>query len=157
MWQTVMVGVLRELLKDSEEPYTYSDTALEKLLLSSARLVQFDTTFSTSYAVDTEGLDITPDPSGDNPFVVLTCLRAACVLGKGEAAKSAGQAIAVRDGSSSIDLRGNLTGRLELMKSACEEYRNAKNAHALGRSVSVGQAVLTPSVPQSDVKHYGHW
>jgi hypothetical protein len=149
-WDTELVQILRVLVNDLADTPAYSDDRLKLVLLVAARQVQSEVVLPAAYTTDLQALTLTPDPT--DPTTVnesaanLFCLKAACILDRGETRAAAGQAIAVRDGSSSIDLRSALGGRLELLKvSWCAAYDRARLEYAAGQSGSVaGAAVIGP-------------
>lgn len=151
-WQDDMVAVLRVLINDLDETnYTYSDERLETVLITSAMQVKGESSFLQTYTVNIANETISPDPTLsdtlDDAFTNLVTLKAACIIERGSVAQSASQAIAVKDGTSSIDLRGVAQGKLELLKQGwCAVYEDAKWEHQRGGSGQgvAGEAVLTP-------------
>ncbi len=150
-WQTELTTILRVLVNDSAGTL-YSDTTLQTTLAVAARQVGLEMTFSKIYVVTiADPLVITPDPTDDiglnrdDSFNNLTTLKAACIIDHGAAILAAKQAIAVKDGSSSIDLRGIMLGKLKLLeKGWCAVYDDAKLEYKLGAVVIAGAAVMTP-------------
>ena len=76
----------------------------------------------------------------------MVCIKAACLIERGETRKSVGQGIAIRDGSSSIDLRGSMDGRLKLLeKGWCAVYEDTKLEYQASRNGTIaGAAIMTP-------------
>lgn len=148
-WDDDMVTILRVLVNDVDAK-TYSDSSLVKVLLVAAFQVGLEMSFSQQFAVDIGNESISPDPTAvatkDDSFVNLTCLKAACITDRGAAILAAKQAIAVKDGSSAIDLRGNLQGKLKLLeKGWCAVYEDAKMEYLTMQSGGIaGAAVMTP-------------
>lgn len=130
MWTIEIPIILRYMINDLSDPPTYTDGRLETLFLVSAQLVQSDIGFSTTYTINIPNTGISPDPtetaSRDDTFINLTCLKAACVLGRGEAKVAAGQAIDIRDGQSSISLKGIGTSKLAISNNYCKDFEDAK-------------------------------
>ena len=79
----------------------------------------------------------------------LACLKAACIIVGSEIRKEASNAIAIKDGPSSIDLRG-VTGTLSVLyKDLCEKYEKYLLDYKTGRSIG-GQSIIGPYSPGSD-------
>ena len=153
MWQAEMITLLRVLVDDLASPYTYTDGRLTQVLAVAAQLVTAELQFPYSFKANVQALTITPDPTDrsatgtrDDNFINLVCIKGACLIDRGEAKKSVGQSIAIRDGSSSIDLRGAMEGRLKLLeKGWCNVYEETKLEYKAGRAgVVAGAAIMTP-------------
>jgi len=151
LWQSEMTTLLRVLIDDLSANPNYTDGRLVQTLAVAAQIVVTDISFKTNYAVDIQALTITPDPtvrnvSRDEDFVNLVCFKAACIIERSEARTSVRQGIAIRDGSSSIDLRGSMDGRLKLIeKGWCAVYDEAKLDYQVGRTgVAAGAAIIAP-------------
>lgn len=152
-WQIELGTVLRVLLNDLVVPYQYSDSRIYQLLTVSAQQVQAsNVSFPLIYTVNIPDLTITPDPTDsdagtrDESFINLVTLKAACITTHGEARTAAKQGISIRDGSSAIDLRGPLEGRLKLIQIGyCKAYEDSKLEYQTARiGVVAGAAILTP-------------
>lgn len=147
-WQDQMTIILRSLINDLDDsPYTYADARLQTILLVSARLMLINVDFANSYTVDVTNATLTPDPTDpatqDDAFVVLTSLRAACIILGNEIKAESGNAISIKDGPSAIDLRG-VTGTLTtLYKDLSSRYEELLLEYRAGNSVA-GQAILGP-------------
>lgn len=146
MWQTDMVTILRAMIDDMDAK-RYSDVTLVKLLVVAA--FQVLTEFDFDYTVDISAQSISPDPtlpgSRSDSFTNFVCMKAACVIDRGAAIVAAGRAIAVRDGGSSVDLRGVFQGKLEILKNGwCAVYENTKFEYALNRAGEAGAIIMTP-------------
>lgn len=154
-WQTEMVRYLRYCVFDLDpNSPTYSDQRLQELLVWSAQLVEQELDFSQQFVADQDGLTITPDPTDrvgppptrDDSFVNLVVMKAACVVDRGEVRAAIGQAIRVRDGTSSIDLRGVMEGKLKLLLKGgwCAAFDDAKVQYLLNKSHIAGAAIMSP-------------
>ncbi len=148
-WQDDMTTILRTLVNDILS-VTYTDDSLEQVLVVSGRYVSQELTFSQRFTCDVGNIDITPDPTDDatkdESFVNMTCLKAACMLDRGEAIIAARRAIAVVDGKSSVDLTGIAKAKLTLLEKGgyCSVYDDAKLDYQSGQSRIAGAAVMTP-------------
>lgn len=149
MWQTECTRIVKVMINDFSTTPTYDQGRLEELVLVAAQLVQFDLTLAQTYVIDLDQLTLSPDPTHrdtrDDAFINMICIKAACITSHGEAMKSSGQAIAIRDGSSAIDLRGAMSGKLKLLEVGwCKVYDNLKITYQAGNISRVGRAILTP-------------
>lgn len=149
-WDEEMLTILRVMVNDQAES-VYSDASLKTTLLVAAFQVNQELDFARDYTVSIMGETISPDPtlddSRDDSFVNLACLKAACITDRGGAILAARQAIAVKDGASAIDLRGNLQGKLRLLEKGgwCAVYQDAKFEYLTNASKSIaGAAIMTP-------------
>jgi hypothetical protein len=151
MWQAEMITLLRVLVDDLSSPYTYTDGRMTQVLAVAAQLVTAELSFPYDFQVNIQALTITPNPTDragtrDDNFINLVCIKAACLIERGESRKSVGQSIAIRDGSSSIDLRGSMDGRLKLLeKGWCAVYEDTKLEYQASRNGAIaGAAIMTP-------------
>lgn len=151
MWQAEMITLLRVLVDDLSSPYTYTDGRLTQVLAVAAQLVTAELNFPYNFQVNIQALTITPNPtdrsgSRDDNFINLVCIKGACLIERGETRKSVGQGIAIRDGSSSIDLRGSMMGRIKLLeKGWCAVYEDTKLEYQASRNGSIaGAAIMSP-------------
>lgn len=148
MWQDEMTTMLRYLINDVGSE-SYTDTRLQKSILVGAKYVNNDL-FNNQYSISLAGSGtITPDPSVNNDisFVNLSVLKAACLISTGEAKLAAGQGIAIKDGSSSLDLKGVASSKKVIMDSYCKAYEDAKFEYETGvgsNSNPAGEAVFGP-------------
>ncbi len=149
-WDTKMPELVRNLLFDLDTTQTYSDDTLLRVLVSAAFRVSSELLFDNSFVADLDNQTIAPDPTvtatQDDSFVNLTCLQAAAIIERGEAARAAKQGIFVKDGSSAIDLRGVAIGRLQLIgKGWNDVYDKAKFQYQLERSALAGRMITGPT------------
>ncbi len=152
-WQIEMGETLRVMVGDLAGA-TYTDSTLQRTLVVGARLVYQDgLNFTQNYVmtVDPVSPNIVPDPTDDvnktrdYNFINLSCLKAASIIYQGSAVIAASQAIFVRDGSSSIDLRGVFGAWAKLLeKGYAAVYQQAKTDFLLGSTKIAGAAVMTP-------------
>lgn len=167
--------LILQMLVNDPTGTTYTTDILTRCLVVAAFQVKQDADFSAAYVTDIVGLTITPDPvdmdQPDESFVNLVCLKAACILNRGAAVVAANRAIAVRDGSSSIDLRSVVLSQLKLLeKGWCAVYDDQLFRYQSDQfNGFAGAAVMTPfrtvltggglgmyaSVPGRDRNSYG--
>jgi hypothetical protein len=129
-WQDDATTIIRALISDTDETNpTYSDDRIEELSCVGARQVICELPqLAATYTVDLDNVEISPDPTGrnDQSFVNLFCLKARLTILEGEAKKAANQAIAIKDGASSVDLRDIAKQKSALAKQAKADYDQAK-------------------------------
>jgi len=138
-----MIPIVRGMIFDMTAPYTYADARLEELLAVSAVLVIQEVDFSMSYTVDLSAVTISPDPSNDDDFVALVCLKTACMISHGEHRDAAKQAISVKDGPAFVDTKDRAKHLGDLAEDACQAYARAKLNYQIGDG-SVGRAIVGP-------------
>ena len=144
-WNTDLVLMLRVLISDITEPQTYTDTYLERVLVTAGIMTDADIPFGTAYVYDISLLTITPDPVtlNDSAFMSLVPLKAACILTVGEFKSALGQGIKVRDGDSAIDTSVSFKGYRDILElGPCKAYEKLR--WALLASGGAGKAVLGP-------------
>lgn len=148
-WQDDMTELLRVMVNDMEDTPTYTDDRLERVLAVAAFQVLQELRFSFPYVVSLANTTIMPDPtdpaSKDESFVNLVALKAACIIDQGSAVVAAQRAIAVKDGGSSVDLRGVFAGKFALLeKGYCAIYKDSKKEYQAGQVRIAGAAVMGP-------------
>jgi len=144
-WTDDMVTMLRGLINDMSEPYTYEDGRLETLLALSAVFVMQEVDFSAAYTINIATPSISPDPVDNNDvdFQALVCLRTACMITSGEFKVDAAKGVAIKDGPSSIDLSGRIKAREQVAKQNCDNYERARVNYQIGDG-SLGRAIVGP-------------
>ena len=150
-----MSTVVRHLINDVDPTnYTFTTNRIETTILVAAQLIIMNVDFNNEYEINVEASTLSPDPSAsetkDNPFIALTCLRAACIVIGSEIRKESGNAISIKDGPSAIDLRGVTSTLTVLYQDLCKKYEDALLDYRAGNSV-VGQSILGPYSPGSDL------
>jgi hypothetical protein len=147
-----IIITIRYMINDLADTPTYSDARLEQLAYIAAQHVNAEVSLTTDYTISMSDFTISPDPSTADPrddaFMMLIAVKSACIISQGEAIKSAGQSIAIKDGSSSIDLRGAGATKLALLdKGWCKNYEQLKfdyQTGALGEFYTRGREILAP-------------
>lgn len=134
--------ILRNLIDDTTS-LSFSDARLQELLFVSAYFVNLEINWSTDYTIDMSGETISPEPD-DPVFVMLSALKAACILANGELrTKAAISGIRIKDGMGEIETRGVFEGWKSLADTACKAYSDAKFEFELGNYQAV-KAILSP-------------
>lgn len=134
-WDTEIVTMVRYLINDYGTTPKYSDDNIINQILISAIFVQQENSFTASYTVNLDNQTIRPDPtssaSRDESFLWLVTLKTCCAIAQSELKLAAGQAIAIKDEQSSIDLRGTLDGKKIVSGNFCADYTNASWKYSL--------------------------
>ena len=141
-WIDEALPLFRVLIGDDESPYVYCDERLTDILVSSAKMVNFELSFDTVYTITISTSTISPDPSDDPFFIPLMCLRAASSVANGEYKAAAASSVSVGDGPASVDFGGTanaLKARMEALKG---DYAQAKLQYMVGNAIGCG-AVLS--------------
>ncbi len=150
-WDTEIVALTRNYIGDTDTVSPkYTDAGLKALVLSAAQFVTFDVALSQDYIPDVVSLSLTPDPtsratstSRDNAFINLTVLKACWMIANGELIKYASQAIAIRDGTSMVDLKRDLRALADLLKQYENAYFEYKDRYVRD-NLNTGQIITTP-------------
>jgi hypothetical protein len=143
-----MVTMVRHTIDDTDpDNYTFSNDRIETAILVSAQLMLMDSCFSNEYTIKAEACILLPDPTEtatrDDVFVTLVTLRTSCLILGGEIRKASGNAISIKDGPSTIDLRGVPVHLSRLYKDLSTRYDDMLYQHKLSCDVP-GEAVLSP-------------
>ena len=152
-WQNTIPTIVRYLINDVDGlDYKYDDPRLEKTVLVGAQFVSMELEFVNNYTIDIENETISPDPTEaatkDSAFINLLALKTACIILGSELKTESANAIAIKDGPSSIDLRGVSSTLTMLYQDLCEKY--SKMADDYKFTGETGQAILGPYSPGSD-------
>lgn len=155
-WTDVMIPTLRVLIFDLDcDSYTYSDRQLEKLLVTAARYVEQELSFSTNYTIGINPPSISPDPTLtatlDDVFTNFTVLKSACLADTWTYRTKAQLAgLRARAGSMmELDVRGNLEGFNKLLdEGPCSTYKQLVKEYKFGNANNI-KAVLSPFISNS--------
>ena len=152
-WQNEMKVIVRHLVNDlNTSDYTFTDSRLEEAVLVSAQLASLEIDFENTYAIDVDSVSLSPDPTDsnnkDDSFINLVCLKTAQMLLGSELKTHSLNAISLKDGPSSLDLRGIVAGLKILFDDINKRYDEAIVQYKLNGVV--GQAILGPYSPGSD-------
>ncbi len=157
-WQGQMSTIVRHLINDVDATsYKFSTERIETTILVAAQLTTMNVDFNNTYTLNVEQCQLSPDPTDtatlDAAFITLISLRAACIIIGSEIRSESGNAISIKDGPSSIDLRGVTNTLIILYKDLCEKYEHNLLEYRAGNAVA-GHAILGPYSPGSDfVRH----
>jgi hypothetical protein len=143
-WETELADITYVMLGDFDKS-VYAEENIEKL-----RMVINELNFSYDYVASMEDMDITPDPTDadyrDDSFINLTCLKACCIMAKGDAIQKSGKPLVVRDiGGITVDTREVFKAKLAILeKGWCKTYEEEKLQYQAGQTRVAGAAVLSP-------------
>lgn len=148
-WQDDLTLIVRTLVNDLDEPYTFSDNRIQQILTVSGKYVQFDVNLDNKYQIDVVAQSISPDPVAidDDIFMSLICLKAACIIDQGTLrTKAALEGIRTSLGSANLSIGGSLEGWKEIIEQgACAMY-DELTSHWDVQNATAVRAVLSPFV-----------
>ena len=125
-WQTELTTMVRTLVNDSVEPYQFSNKRIAQTILVAGKYVQFDVVLDHPYTIDVVNSTITPDPTDDNDeiFIILTSLKAACLIDQGTLrTKAALEGVRAALGPASLSVGGAASGWEMILKHGpCKLY-----------------------------------
>lgn len=141
MWQDVIPQLVRALINDLVEPFTYSESRLSELVLYAAYLINEDLTFDNTYTINLPALSISPDPSSDEAFVRLTAMKAAIIVLFNELKTASSQSIRIVDGPAQIELADVYKSKKDLYDLLLRELALAKTQHQMGGGKAIVSGV----------------
>lgn len=125
-WQHELTTMVRTLINDSVEPYQFTNKRIIQTILVAGKYVQFDVVLDHSYDVDVVNSTISPDPTDDNDeiFIILTSLKAACLVDQGTLrTKAALEGVRAALGPASLSVGGAAAGWEMILKHGpCKLY-----------------------------------
>lgn len=148
-WDIDIPIIVRTLINDLSEPYTYSDQRLLQVIVVAAKYVQFDVVLDHSYIVDLSNPTITPDPTDDDDdiFLSLVSLKTACLIDQSNLrARAAAEGIKASLGPASLTVKGNLEGFLKILEQGpCASYDELVSHWDVAQATTA-RAILSPFV-----------
>lgn len=148
-WDIDIPIIVRTLINDLSEPYTYSNERLLQVIVVAAKYVQFDVVLDHSYAVDLSNSMITPDPTNDNDdiFLSLVSLKTACLIDQSNLrSRAAAEGIKASLGPASLTVKGNLDGFLKILEQGpCASYDELVSHWDVAQATTA-RAILSPFV-----------
>lgn len=125
-WQDEMVITTRVLVNDLNTPYEFSDDRIEQILVVAGKYVQFDVVLDHSYTINITDGTLAPDPTEDSDeiFIILTSLKAACLVDQGTLrTKAAMEGVRASLGPASLWVTGSSSGWEMILKHGpCKLY-----------------------------------
>lgn len=160
-WSVEIPLLLRSYIGDTATPQKYADADLKSYALTAAFLVVFDLSLKQTYDVDVVGQTITPDPTDrsagatrDTDYIALIVARAGSIIFNTEVRLYGAQAIAIKDGSSSIDLKRDLKSLIQIAKTFDEKYAFLRQSYIRGDG-NLGVAIMSRDMRNPFI--YGPW
>lgn len=151
-----LITLVRYIINDPDSA-SYTDARLQKAIVVAAQYVNTDL-FSNKYTITITGSGtITPDYSSDNSFKNLTALKTACMIGLGEAKLAGGQGISIKDGTSSLDLRGVSQAKYQISQDFCKMYEQARMNFLTNGDFIIGrpgEAIIGPTTYWANYGRY---
>jgi len=166
-WNKTMVTMLRVLINDTDsDNYSYTDKRLQQILVVSAHFVQQEVNLTTTYTINIDVPNISPDPTVsstlDPAYTNLTVLKAACTADWSTfRTKALVAGVEARCGAAVLRTLKHIDGFKELLESGpCAAYETLKTQHQFG-DTRVVKAILSPFIgnnfdPQSLPTGRGH-
>jgi len=144
-WDFVMPLIVRSLVNDLVEPYTYGEEKVQQLIVTCAQLVKPELDFNQVYNIDIPNMTITPDPitNYDDGFTNLVSMKAATLILQGEVKNLAANSIRVTDAGATIDMTDAFRATKALYEQMLDDYARAKIAYVCGNQNYL-KAILSP-------------
>jgi hypothetical protein len=163
-WQNELTIIVRHIIGDLDsDSYSFSDSRIEESILVAAQLIHNEMEFVIDYNIEVDNGLLTPDPTTtsvppsnkDDDFIALCCLRSGLLLTNSLLRTYALKAFSIRDGSSSLDMRGVVTGLKIVNDDLTRKYEDVKMAYQTGK-LGLGKVILSPYSPGSDNANRGY-
>ena len=157
MWQNEMTIIVRHIIDDLDSTnYQFSDDRIEEAILVAAQLIHNEMEFSINYDIEVDNRKLTPDPTltpvgdsnKDDDFIALCCLRAGILFTGSQLKTYSLRAITIRDGPSSLDMRGITSGLKSLHDDLTSKYEQVKLDYQTSK-LGLGKVILSPYSPGS--------
>jgi len=163
-WQNEMTIIVRHIIGDLDsDNYNFSDSRIEESILVAAQLIHNEMEFFIDYTIEVDNGSLTPDPTTtgvstsnkDDDFIALCCLRSGLLLTNSLLRTYALKAISIRDGASSLDMRGVVAGLKIVNDDLTKKYEAVKMSYETGK-LGLGKVILSPYSPGSDNANRGY-
>jgi hypothetical protein len=163
-WQTEMTTIVRHIIGDLDSSnYTFSNSRIEESIVVAAQLIHNEMEFLVDYNIEVDNGLLSPDPTTtpvapsnkDDDFIALCCMRSSLLLTNSLLRTYAMKAISIRDGSSSLDMRGVVSGLKMVNDDITAKYEDMKMAYQTGK-LGLGKVILSPYSPASDNANRGY-
>lgn len=163
-WQNEMTIIVRHIIGDLDsDNYNFSDSRIEESILVAAQLIHNEMEFVVDYSIEVDNGFLSPDPTTtavgastkDDDFIALCCLRSGLLLTNSLLRTYALKAFSIRDGSSSLDMRGIVSGLKIVNDDLTKKYEAVKMSYETGK-LGLGKVILSPYSPGSDNANRGY-
>lgn len=146
MWKNDTRALVRSLIYDISEPYTYPDSDLNTLILHAAKILCNEVNFQYNISLSTGQAD--PSPDDDSDFIVLCSYKTVCMIAAAEVKTYAlDNGISVKDGPSSIDFSNAGSAAQKRYQDFCEQYEEKRMQYLTGNSP--GKIISGPIVNEN--------
>jgi len=145
-WDIELPLVLRHIIGDLSDPYTYDNDSLQELILVASSSLIYEVSFDQPYSIDPSKLYINPDPTvvnRDYAFINLSTLKAAMILTRNEIRLGVSKDILVKSNSHLFDNKGFAKNKQMVYDEFNKAYKEAKLNYQIGYR-PVGQAIVSP-------------
>lgn len=152
-----MTIIVRHIVDDlNPDDYQFSDDRIEEAILVAAQLIHNEMEFSIDYRIEVDNRLLYPDPTitpiagsdKDDDFIALCCLRAGLLFTGSQLKTYSLKAITLRDGPSSLDMRGVVAGLKVLHEDLTRKYEQVKLDYQTSK-LGLGKVILSPYSPGS--------
>jgi len=163
-WQNEMTIIVRHIIGDLDaDNYNFTDARIEESIVVAAQLIHNEMEFFVDYTIEVDNSSLIPDPTitpvypsnKDDDFIALCCLRSGLLLTNSLLRTYALKAFSIRDGSSSLDMRGIVAGLKMVNDDLTKKYEDVKLAYQTGK-LGFGKVVLSPYSPGADSANRGY-
>lgn len=163
-WQNEMTIIIRHIIDDLDPTaYQFSDDRIEEAILVAAQLIHNEMEFNVDYTIEVDNRTLSPDPTltpvspsnKDDDFIALCCLRTGILFTASQLKTYSLKAIAIRDGASSLDMRGVIVGLKALHDDLVKKYEDVKLDYQTSK-LGLGKVILSPYSPGSDSANRGY-
>jgi hypothetical protein len=163
-WENELTIIVRHVIGDLDsDSYTFSDARIEECILVAAQLIHNEMDFVIDYSIEVDNGTLTPDPTQtavgtsnkDDDFIALCCLRTGLLLNNSLLRTYALKAISIRDGASSLDMKGVTAGLKMVNDDLTRKYEAVKLDYQTSK-LGLGKSILGPYSPGSDTANRGY-
>lgn len=138
-WLDTATMILREIIGDNSSTVEYSDSRLQEILFSAMYIVNYEGLFSYDFDITTQSFSGTPA----NDFITLSIFKAVAMITCGEYRQASKNAVSIKDGPSSIDMKGVVESKKNLCDQFSKKYESAISAK-LAADASNYYAIVGP-------------
>jgi len=163
-WQNELTIIVRHIIGDLDsDNQLFSDGRIEESILVAAQLLHMEMEFNVDYTIEVDNGILIPDPTTipvgpsnkDDDFIALCSLRSGLLLTNSLMRTYALKAFSIRDGASSLDMRGVVAGLKMVNDDLTTKYDQLKLAYQTGK-LGFGKSILSPYSPGADSANRGY-
>lgn len=150
--------MIRHMIDDLDAS-NFSDNRLEESILVNAQMLKGEVQLINDYVIEVDNRTMTPDPTLMNPkddnFIALCCLKTAIMCTRGLVKIYAMKSFSIKDGPTSLDMRGVVVGLQKILDDLNEKYDELKTNYIFNENL--GKAILAPYSPASNLYNNGSY